>query len=66
MTKYEGSPCKKCGETVRYISSKRCVACQAKDNENRYNAMKSELKELRKQLAAINQEVYTAIQTGNY
>lgn len=51
MTKYEGRPCKKCGETVRYISSKRCVTCQSKDNENRYNAMKSELKDLRAKLA---------------
>jgi hypothetical protein len=25
--KYEGSACKECGNTIRYVSGKRCVRC---------------------------------------
>lgn len=33
--KYEGKPCRVCGENIRYVSNKRCVQCKhALDAEN--------------------------------
>lgn len=38
--KFEGKPCKVCGETLRYKSNKRCVECKGRIDHENYLARK--------------------------
>ena len=38
--KYQGKPCKKCGETLRYTINSACVACTLKAKEKDASAIK--------------------------
>ena len=33
---YQGSPCKRCGHTKRYVSSRGCIACSKIKNKKKY------------------------------
>ena len=33
---FEGEPCNKCGNTIRFVTEKRCIKCRRSD-ENREN-----------------------------
>lgn len=33
---FNGKPCRKCGNTLRYFISKRCVDCKKQHNHNNY------------------------------
>jgi hypothetical protein len=39
---YEGSPCRNCGSTLRYVSTGQCVACVKTKTESR----REEIREL--------------------
>lgn len=34
---YEGKPCKACNATLRYVASRRCVACKQRLNSAAWN-----------------------------
>lgn len=38
--KFEGKPCRVCGETLRYKSNKRCVECKGRIDHENYLARK--------------------------
>lgn len=57
-----GKPCKKCGETLKYISSRGCVKCYLLSSSKRD---KQELKEYHKKWYEKNKEK-RIIQTGEY
>ena len=38
--KYDGKPCRVCGETLRYRSNKRCVECKGRIDHENYLARK--------------------------
>lgn len=46
VSQYDGKPCKVCGETLRYKSNKRCVACKHEMDAALYQQRKA-----RKQIA---------------
>ena len=38
--KYDGKPCRVCGETLRYRKSRRCVECKGRIDHENYLARK--------------------------
>lgn len=38
---YEGSPCRKCENTLRYAKGRICVSCKKKHNARRYTDKKA-------------------------
>lgn len=38
--KYDGKPCRVCGETLRYRRNKRCVECKGRIDHENYLARK--------------------------
>ena len=52
--KYLGTPCKKCGNTVRYTQNKTCVVCNA-ERASRWKALNYE------RLRTLRREHYTKV-----
>ncbi len=41
---YQGRPCRKCGETLRYICSSNCVACAVSRSQRRHETIRKLMK----------------------
>lgn len=60
-TTFRGKPCKACGGTLRYASSKKqCVACQRKANRKVWRSMSEEDKKKREDRKAYMRARYAA------
>ena len=51
---YIGSPCKKCGESLRYFSDKSCVACRKKKIRERWENNPDKIKKANKRWSENN------------
>jgi len=43
--RYEGTPCKICQNTTRYVAGTNCVACLRLHSKNQYNPMRAKPKQ---------------------
>lgn len=49
VNRFEGAPCKSCGQTLRYIKNKRCVACKKLLDKASFEILKNKENALRRQ-----------------